>query len=108
MVGTMAEKLVFLARMADGCSAERFRAEQEAHVAFVEKLGVVESYSYSFVEGTTDGTPPPYELIVELRVSSKEAFFAAMGSEAGKAALAHAATYTQDLVGLYLDEHVKW
>jgi uncharacterized protein (TIGR02118 family) len=83
-------KIISAARRSSGLSLDELkRAMKEEHAPLVARFPALQSYCVSY---SVAGASNPWDVVVELRFPSQEAFQAALASPAGKEALAHMRT----------------
>ncbi len=106
----MPQKIVVLATRKEGVSDERLRAEQANHIPMVQAFGkeFILKYEYGFGLPTPDGAGPLADVIVEITVTSFEAFFAGLETPGGMAARDHADSYLAEVKFHLFEKETAW
>ncbi len=104
------KQVLVLCNRKEGISDEELKKHQAEHVEMVRDFtqGVVTSYAYTFPTALSDADRPPYDLVVDMTVTSFEEFMERLQTPAGQAVVEHANTYNGSMEFLFLEPTQMW
>ena len=104
------KQVIVLCTRKDGISDEDLERLQAEHVEIVRGFmqGVVTTYAYTIPTALPGSDRPPYDLVVDMTVSSFEDFMDRLQTPEGQAAVAHANTYNEKMAFLFLEPTQMW